>query len=473
MGEECDVVDLLLGAKQIWDMNFMLCADVQHKEELHPQPATDYLEGLVSPEHLDLPSPDTRMGILVLCSSGFGGAGINHFVPAFCAEELGDEDFEKLAAAWTERHQKHLSYLKTAIKKASNKLQRTKLRFGDGSENVELALVELASLEGEWTQAAQWHDFQKKCHRSKLHAIEVPADGNCMLWSVKCLVEDDIHGLKCDADSQEHVAVIRKWRSKLAARWTEVRNSDSWQLLYEQMYVASDAQVRFAEASGEPAGEPSVKRELSTPPRQARRDPGDVSKSTPEEKKQKKPKPGDVPKEHGNAPKASQEEKKQTRPQRIASTRTAPGFSSPVINQKFAKKTSAGRKKQKKQKKCKANIDENGEAGEQVEGEDDIEDEIDVDVAETKGLDEKEGAGRRPRKPRGRAARRKVTDRDVKLTALKRYMAKMKITYYDWQTEHWRQDWGIQNSEGMGLQTKSYSHRPPTHRFHRSPSLYS
>jgi hypothetical protein len=440
MGEELDVLDLMVMSKYL-NMSFMLCADNQNHNTLNPTSILDYLKDFGVDMSSELAPEDSPAGVLILCSSSFGGQGINHFVPAWFAEELGDDDFEKVRYRSLARYEKTMERLKRDQKRHSAKLRVEKQTHGDASDSASLAQLMLTSLEDEWLRETQWREFEIKCHASGLHPVDVPGDGNCLLWSIKCLYENDIYGSKIDPESKKDMAVIKEWRKQTVKAWNERKGIPCWQLLYEKMYVDSDEQMKIHQPSSVSQGahelvkaevEGSKEQGCGTPPNKQGQDLGNV----------------DAPTSHGS------DGAQQPNPKRIARARVAPGFGDsgkemddasnfcqPGPSKPTVKKNASKTKQQKKQSKCSkqdsaAGNDDIEDSHQKQEGDDS---EIDIDVAENLAKDTVQENG--PAQKRRRVARRKQKgDREVQLLALRKYLAHKGITYPAWMTAHWRPD---------------------------------
>jgi hypothetical protein len=401
----------------------------------------DYLKDFGVDMSSELAPEDSPAGVLILCSSSFGGQGINHFVPAWFAEELGDDDFEKVRYRSLARYEKTMERLKRDQKRHSAKLRVEKQTHGDASDSASLAQLMLTSLEDEWLRETQWREFEIKCHASGLHPVDVPGDGNCLLWSIKCLYENDIYGSKIDPESKKDMAVIKEWRKQTVKAWNERKGIPCWQLLYEKMYVDSDEQMKIHQPSSVSQGahelvkaevEGSKEQGCGTPPNKQGQDLGNV----------------DAPTSHGS------DGAQQPNPKRIARARVAPGFGDsgkemddasnfcqPGPSKPTVKKNASKTKQQKKQSKCSkqdsaAGNDDIEDSHQKQEGDDS---EIDIDVAENLAKDTVQENG--PAQKRRRVARRKQKgDREVQLLALRKYLAHKGITYPAWMTAHWRPD---------------------------------
>lgn len=131
--------------------------------------------------------------------------------------------------------------------------------------------------------------FRKSCYESGVASLEVPADGNCLIWSFRTLYMGIQHcRQRSEADARKEQRLFRTWLKNL---WLQRKDSPPWQIVWhalcwelveeheQQIEKARLAKVKKepesekpvttptkAPARPEPSQEASQKK-LSTPPR--------------------------------------------------------------------------------------------------------------------------------------------------------------------------------------------------------------
>eukprot|EP00435_Cladocopium_sp_Y103_P023179 s4175_g5.t1 len=145
------------------------------------------------PHEPDLASPDVWIFAAVRADWQRGSfRQLNHFIPVFSKQQL-----EKCEEGLFE------STTKAAIAKLDQNLRKTHQRIEDESDD-DLA----ESLKDRLALLNSKADFFQTMHGMDLHALEVPADGDCAIWSVLTLFGGPVIGRSLKNNA--HVLQLRK-----------------------------------------------------------------------------------------------------------------------------------------------------------------------------------------------------------------------------------------------------------------------
>ena len=169
----------------------------------------------------------------------------NHWLPAWTKEELGAEFEVRRLQATADIHQQMYEHTKTVQELTQAANQSDDETSGVNDAKMESAMENISLLES-----------QKLCFEA-LHAagycpIDVPADGNCALWSVLALQNGNIGG-----NIEESVAAIKDLRATLRDLWIQHSTDHLWQQLWEHFGIerelpAEDLAAAAAEAAVTP-----------------------------------------------------------------------------------------------------------------------------------------------------------------------------------------------------------------------------
>lgn len=175
--------------------------------------------------------------------------GLNHFIPLWKAEKLSDSALLKI---------RQKSEAELASLKALRQSEGMGAAWNAVRETAENRIDEI----GRWKQMQDW-----LWNGGGLVASEVPADGNCGVWSLLSFINKTT---EVDVDSVEQKLECLKIRQQISKGWTEVMNDETWKTLFELLINT------FDQAAAEPAEEAEeVKKEplLTTPPKKRKPDP--------------------------------------------------------------------------------------------------------------------------------------------------------------------------------------------------------
>ena len=389
--------------------------------------------------------PDNRDAltwIVILCNAFYDPYGAtNHFVPAFTAEELGDEQFDQLREIGLAETDARLDELKAGCEM-------------DVETDEDLALRNDYQIT--WQHVKAWRAFQERCYKSKLHPVEVLGDGNCMLWSLKCLKDDDISGKNTMTPKKEDYKILKTWRQQLHDQWIALSTNEDWQTLFNQIYVQSDEPLRFetAETTQNKKDETKIKKERCRSPssKKRRKAPEAAAPESAEPPQPPAESEGD-PQKKDQAP-AESEADPQKKHKRVAACRPAPCFQSgpkeplkmqqPKRKAKVAKEDAKDDAKQGTKKVAKGKGGPNNDAKGDAKGtkrskknedaeESALEAGEDVEVPE---ISETETVIAEP--VRTRVRKKAKTSREVRLRSLRAYLGEKGVTYPAWMGAHWR-----------------------------------
>ena len=141
----------------------------------------------------------------------------NHWLPAWDREALGPEFQVRACSAQADLAGRQLD-LATKVQEITDQIQR-----GDGDETAELLLDSLMDQSAQLERQTQ--TFQE-LNDAGFCVEEVPADGNCCLWSLLAL-------LNPDGNPEECIAGMRDLRQTLSAAWLSLVDSQIWRELFE------------------------------------------------------------------------------------------------------------------------------------------------------------------------------------------------------------------------------------------------
>lgn len=176
----------------------------------------------------------------------------NHWVPAITTRDVPRKLFDALS--WFSDSQLEVKVLE---------LQEAMMTAADDAQAAEA--------ENQFFAAKAHQDFRARCMGCGFHPIHVPADGNCLIWSIKCLLEGDFEGNELDTSDRNALAMVQEIRRELSNAWMEFKPYPMWQLLFQL--------VEGLESDSEMEEEPAAD---TTPKRKGK---GYVPDTTPKDKK--------------------------------------------------------------------------------------------------------------------------------------------------------------------------------------------
>ena len=186
------------------------------------------MSGLV--DSLDLQIPEKNKEIydwtLVMCCASNDASGpFNHRVPAVNAAQVGSEFCPIIVQI-----QNAKIVAEEAAVEAENEIVLQEVDPAEGTDELPSgeAGVVLASLQDKCGHLRQWAQFVDRLLDIGFVPIKVPADGNCLAWSFKCLVESDYQGMGLDQTHPQHLEDVAALRKKLGEAWKTNSTSPAW-----------------------------------------------------------------------------------------------------------------------------------------------------------------------------------------------------------------------------------------------------
>ena len=201
----------------------------------------DYVQRVVEGFDISLNCPSAPTWTFILCNAVHDPQGpMNHWVPAFTEEELGEEAYKKAverADAIAEEREVRLKELVEFKRKKHQRLADLDV-FSEESEEWQISVELLASAESDLIHERRWQQFRQRCKERQLHPVKVPADGNCLLWSYIVLRDDqDLLGSCLNGEEFEgRLHVAKAMRTGLTLGWRGVRSDAKWQRLFQILY---------------------------------------------------------------------------------------------------------------------------------------------------------------------------------------------------------------------------------------------
>ena len=370
-----------------------------------PQFLMDYLKGLAPTfcEHVSEDLADqTGRGIFLMCTADYGPSDVfNHWVPGFCAGQIGADVYAALLVSQDLEIESQLLSLAAEI----NKIEAGEEGL-DGLE-TEACLAMSVSKHEEMQRLLNWQGLVARCRKHNYTPVEVPADGNCLLWTLKALLQNDFMGKNLEVTDQTNLKILEGYRRQLVQNWKCGKDSPSVQQLFNvvRTRVENDGDD-LQKASKVKEEEPNV---LHTP---------------------KRPKVGELHAEPVDLCTPPAPECRRGRDaHRVEGCRRAPGWQPP----KVSSPTLASRKA--KRSKCTSSQPEAKQT------QNDQEERMDQEVPEAEPSEsrQEDADAQKLRKKRKRVGRkREKSPREIKLKQLKDYCASIYLDYHGWQGAHWR-----------------------------------
>lgn len=367
---------------------------------LYKRNVREYVSDLAAPalrpqvvDFLYTPEPCVTDWVFVMCQADFiagDGTYFNHWVPAVTEQCVGKELFTSLEEAQAASFE---------VRDAEIRLQYAAAETEEGDDQMIAAM--LSDMRHRLEHLNAFKAFAKRCHDHGLHPIEVPADGNCMAWSLKVHREGDYFAEK--VDPSKDMKGVDRIRRELSHAWKLGRDSVVLQHLFHHMYVA-DAEPA---ADASPTRAVAIKLQApATPKRRRSCFPGPVDLLTPPEK-----------------PKA---------PRRINECTRAPAWPRPLQHSPTLRTRSPQPKKKKRAAAGEPVPAPGADADAEIADAD-----VEPDVAEAPA-EAAPGTLKTTKKRTRCGRRREKTPKELRMEKLKLYLASIGIDFLVWQERRWR-----------------------------------
>lgn len=265
--------------------------------------------------------------------------------------------------------------------------------------------------------------FVERCRARRFTPLDALADGNCLLWSVKILRDQDWNLEGVDGTSQECLKVIEAMRRQVSQAWRLGKASPELQQLYYHAYV-KDKPGDDMDAGAER----STKTEQLTPPRPKRLCVETIDLDTPPDAIEKQPQNPRRVKQRTRAPNWQQ-----PNPTKYCSN----SLFGPNASQEAAASSHQAQVQtsaQDRQPPARARDDDAAHAAQQQEEE--IPDVDEAEMGQEKGTEE---TGEQASKRRRFCQKKAKTEKELNLRKLRQYLGKIGATYGSWLQAHWRQ----------------------------------
>ena len=182
------------------------------------------------------------------------GLGVNHFVPLWKVEDLKEDRRERL----TELVNNEMKTLESVMEMDTG--------HGVLHESLRATTQDRMQILENWKAMGQW-----LWDGGGFIPAEVPADGDCAIWSLLYLQNNDPM-----MQPGDHEQECQKLRLEIAALWPKVQHDAMWQFLFakllKQIQLPQDQPKEPAKVKQEPVQNKKKKRkkifvDLSSPPR--------------------------------------------------------------------------------------------------------------------------------------------------------------------------------------------------------------
>ena len=170
--------------------------------------------------------------------------GMNHFMPVFTKEVLTDSCVRAAAGRLNAELQ--------SLLQETAKAQAEAIQSQTSSDTLSLAeSLSLISTAAQRINAIHNHrKLQDTLQKQHLACFEVPADGNCGVYTLLCLENLQFGTGSRDPD------IVTQHRNFIADAWEEVAKDDqTWQEIYQRLVATFDVRTEREEAMNVPTQE--------------------------------------------------------------------------------------------------------------------------------------------------------------------------------------------------------------------------
>ncbi|CAK9055876.1 unnamed protein product [Durusdinium trenchii] len=347
---------------------------------LAPAALADYIHDLVPDSGFQLSQNPDKVGTFILTSADFkpsdGVKVSNHWMPAVSLANMGEERLKALISLGMCDAELEVAEAKAKCASVQAEFAEA-LRMGANQDN---ALAKVESATDALENAEAWLAFRKRCADISLCPVEVPADGNCMLWSLRCFLEEAYDGSeKLDPKVEADLFGVKVLRADLASAWRILKKCSVWQKHFK-ILIADDEDP----ATPKKRVQPKAMTSPATPAQKVLL------------KKQKQQSRVEVVKGHSKAPDWKPTMSK------------LPGLRQPT------------------EKKTQMNSEPHQEEEEEAPEVPDAEEQNDMSMVVVK-------------KHVRTCKKKKKTNKERRLRGLRLYIAEIGMSYAKWQSSHWQQ----------------------------------
>lgn len=365
---------------------------------LEPVSLQDYMKDLTS-SGLNFSMPGTKRWTFVHCAADFSSSGVaNHWVPVVSANAIGENLYNSLVKLQECEADLAVTTLQSEYMNMDVKYQEA-VNGQCSASRLKTLEAQLSTAESAWLGAVNWCDFCARCKKIDMLPFKVPADGNCLLWSVKVLDSQEYSELAWE-QSKENLAEVQELRETLSRSWISLSDWRWWQELFA-VYFGISAEVEAGSCT------PKPKEKVSADPK------------TPPEKPKVAKKKAKMVENCSRAPAwtAFQDER-------------TPHLMKPPTGESGSQKDHEAKPKGSNSKQKRA----------RKEKEKDEEENADVELPEIyeEEMPEEEREPATHASKHNRSCKKKPkTKKERRLKGIRRYLASIGVCYPEWQSSHW------------------------------------
>lgn len=191
------------------DQDIFIVTDAP-QQPLQPVQLKDFIQGMISPDFsFSMPDENERKWMFIHCNADFTTAGnFNHWVPAVTAKSVGETLFKSLMHWQLCEAEVSVTTTQSRYLELDTKYQEAMRSDGD-LETLESQLATSEAL------AENWKDFVVRCGKIEILPFQIPADGNCLLWSVRVLENEDFNE-SAWKPTEQNLAEVQELRNHLS-----------------------------------------------------------------------------------------------------------------------------------------------------------------------------------------------------------------------------------------------------------------
>ena len=252
---------------------------IDKEADLEISSVKDYLKGAAphidtddDPRPMDRSSKDSWLLLAVSADYNPKSMVKNHWIPCFFKEQVS-------AKAWEQMTTDFFSKLNREIQDLQERLSALENGGESPDPDPEVAMTITDSLCTRLETTRRLLALATRC-RDELGVciVPVPADGDCMIWSLKALTLQEHEPV--DYTSAFHKRECKRFRWMLRNMWLDVKNQEGWVGLFDAFF--HDWIPPLTAETDDHEGAPRTPRRRKRPA-----DDGDVGKSTPPRPSQK------------------------------------------------------------------------------------------------------------------------------------------------------------------------------------------
>ena len=143
-----------------------------------------------------------------------------HWVPAIFHKQMKEDELSKYRVS-----QQHI------IRRQILDLQQQQVAVMlEKGGDFDCQQSRIKSLDDKLEELRNWSKFSQRCEAIGITPVYVPGDGNCLVWSLRCLFLGLEHGKNCTSPAALNEQ--QQMRHTLKHMWVDVQGDQGWQSLY-------------------------------------------------------------------------------------------------------------------------------------------------------------------------------------------------------------------------------------------------